>query len=297
MKLKSQFLVKPGSRFKLSSFATEATGDVADSDAAEEIVKKHQKQLAGMQELLFASQKKAFLVVLQGMDTAGKDGTIRSIFSGVNPQGCSVAAFKVPTSLEARHDFLWRCHQQVPPRGMIGIFNRSHYEEVLSPKVHGTLSPKQVRRHLEDINAWEKTLTDNNVVILKFFLHISRDEQTKRLQARIDDPTKHWKLSLSDFQERQYWGDYMSAYEDIFRETSHKHAPWFVIPSDHKWFRNVAIARILVDAFESLDLEYPVPTFDPRGIDLSEESVKQVAKEATQRASPDAPPATARKTK
>ena len=295
MKLKSPYLVKPGHKVKLSSFSTNATDGVSDSDAADKILQEHQKQLSKLQELLFASQSKAFLIVLQGMDTAGKDGTIRSIFSGINPQGCVVSSFKVPTSLELRHDFLWRCHSQVPPRGMIGIFNRSHYEDVLSPRVHGILSEKQVKQRMESINEWEKILTDNDVVLLKFFLHISHEEQTSRLQARIDDPDKHWKLSLSDFQERQYWGDYMTAYEDIFRNTSHKHAPWFLIPADHKWFRNVAISAILLDALKGMKLEYPVPTFDPAGIDLKQESAKRVAKQATQRANPEAPAATSKK--
>ena len=287
MKLKSPYLVKPGSKVKLSSVATDARGDVADQDAAAQILKKNQKHLSQVQEKLYASQGKALLIVLQGMDTAGKDGTISSIFSGINPQGCNVASFKVPTSLEARHDFLWRCHREVPPRGMIGIFNRSHYEDVLSPRVHGVLSKKQVAGRLGDINAWEQTLTDNDVVVLKFFLHISHDEQTKRLQARIDDPSKHWKLSPSDFQERQYWADYLAAYEDIFTETSQKHAPWFVIPSDHKWFRNVAISTILVDALEGLKLDYPAPTFDPTGIDVKTEGQRRVAEEVKKRADPE----------
>src|SRR5579875_3692137 len=297
MKLKSPYLVKPHTKVKLSSLKTDSTGDFPDSEAAAHALEKHQEQLADLQELLFAAQTMAVLIVLQGIDTAGKDGTIRHIFSGINPQGCDVAAFKVPTSLEARHDFLGRCHEQVPARGMIGIFNRSHYEEVLSPRVHGKLSKKQVRQHLDDINAWEKTLTDNDVVILKFFLHISHDEQTKRLQARIDAPSKHWKLSEADFQERVYWNDYMAAYEDIFQHTSQKHAPWFLIPSDHKWYRNVAISGLLVDALENLKLKYPEPTFDPSGIDLKAEPPKRAAKQARERANPDAPSPTSQQTR
>ena len=289
MKLKSPYLVKPNTKVKLSSIKTDSTGSFEDSTAAAPVLEEHRRKLAELQELFFASQAKAFLIVLQGMDTAGKDGTISHIFSGVNPQGCDVAAFKVPTSLEARHDFLWRCHEQVPPRGMIGIFNRSHYEDVLSPRVHGHMSRKQAHQHLEDINAWEKILTDNNVVILKFFLHISHAEQTRRLQARIDDPAKHWKISLSDFQERQYWSEYMAAYEDIFTLTSTKHAPWLLIPSDHKWFRNVTISGLLVETLKSLKLKLPAPTFDPTGINLAAESPKAVAKQATQRANPSAP--------
>ena len=297
MKLKSPFLVKPGTKVKLSALKTDTTGDFADSETAAAALEKHREQLADLQELLFAAQTKAVLIVLQGMDTAGKDGTIRHIFSGINPQGCDVAAFKVPTSLEARHDFLWRCHEQVPPRGMIGIFNRSHYEDVLSPRVHGKLSKKQVAERLDDINAWEAMLANNNTVILKFFLHISRGEQTRRLQARVEDPDKHWKLSLSDFEERQYWPDYMAAYEEIFREPSTKEAPWFLIPADHKWFRNVAISGLLVDALKSLKLKFPTPTFDPSGIDLATESPKKAARKAEQRANPDSPAATSQKTR
>ncbi len=287
MKLRSPYLVKPGSKVRLNKWPTDETGGVQDSDAADALLAKYQKQLDELQEVLYASQSKALLVVLQGMDTAGKDGTIRHIFSGINPQGCQVAAFKVPTALEARHDFLWRCHAEVPPRGMIGIFIRSHYEDVLWPRVHGKLSAKEVQRHLEDINAWEKTLTDNDVVILKFFLHISHAEQTRRLQARIDTPDKHWKLSPADFAERQYWGAYMDAYEEIFETTSHRHAPWFIIPADHKWYRNVPISALLVETMREMRLKYPAPSFDPSGIDLTQDTAKSVAKKTAKRADPE----------
>ncbi len=286
MKSKSPYLVKPGAGVKLSQLSTEETGELKDSKAAEHLLKEDRKKLDELQELFYASQAKALLLVLQGMDTAGKDGTIRHIFDGINPQGCQVASFKVPTALEARHDFLWRCQGEMPPRGMIGVFNRSHYEDVLSPRVHGHLSVKQARRHMDDINAWEKTLADNDVVILKFFLHISHEEQTRRLQARIDTPDKHWKLSPSDFAERQYWGDYMDAYEDIFERTSHKHAPWFIIPADHKWYRDVAISALLVEAMEGLKLKYPAATFDPTGLDLSKTDPGVVASKAAARARP-----------
>ncbi len=288
MKLKSPYLVKPDAKVKLADLPTDATGSYKDSDAAEPMLADHRKQLAALQELLYASEAKALLIVLQGMDTAGKDGTIRHIFSGINPQGCQVASFKVPTPLEARHDFLWRCEAQVPPRGMIGIFNRSHYEDVLSPQIHGHLSAKTSKRHLDDINSWERTLVDNDVAILKFFLHISHNEQTRRLQARIDDPSKHWKLSPSDFAERPFWDDYMRIYEQILRETSTKHAPWFVIPADHKWFRNVAISALLVEALESLKLKVPAPAFDPTGLQLADQSPKETAAEVRQRSSPAA---------
>lgn len=284
MKLKSPYLVKPGEKLKLSSLKTNSTGDFAHNDDAEDALADDLKQLDELQQLLYASQDKAVLVVLQGMDTAGKDGTIRHIFSGINPEGCQVASFKVPTTLERRHDFLWRCQVQMPPRGIIGIFNRSHYEEVLSPRVHGLIPKKTVAKYLEDINAWEKTLADNNVLILKFFLHISRKEQTERLQARIDDPSKHWKMAASDFEERPFWPDYMKAYEDILRETSHKHAPWFVVPSDHKWYRNVVISGVLRQALEGLKMRYPAPTFDPSGMQLADESAKDAARDVKARA-------------
>ena len=279
MRRKSPYLVKPESKVRLVDLSTDSTGDLNHKAAAESLLKDHRKRLEALQELLYASQAKALLIVLQGMDTAGKDGTIRHIFSGINPQGCSVASFKVPTALEARHDFLWRCQLQVPPRGMIGIFNRSHYEDVLSPRVHGKLSPKQAREHMDDINAWERTLANNDVVILKFFLHISHAEQTERLQARIDTPDKHWKLSPSDFEERPYWADYMEAYEEIFERTSHKHAPWFIIPADHKWYRDVAISNILLETLGDLQLQYPPATFDPSGLHLNESSATKIADE------------------
>lgn len=278
MKLRTPYLIRPHSKVQLSRLSTAEHGDCPTEDAAHDRFASHREQLDKLQDLFYAAQAKALLIVLQGMDTAGKDGTIRHIFSGVNPQGCQVASFKVPTPIEARHDFLWRCHQQVPPRGMIGIFNRSHYEDVLSPWVHGAIDKKTLRARLDDINEWEQTLADSDVVILKFFLHISREEQTARLQARIDEPDKHWKLSPSDFSERRFWPKYMDAYETILRHTSHKHAPWFVIPADHKWYRNLAISGILVEVMQSLKLKYPKPAFDPSGIDLKKESVDAAAK-------------------
>jgi len=279
MKLKSPYLVKPHTKVRLANLPTEEEGDFSDKAAMDAASAAHNKKLDDLQELLYASQSKALLIVLQGMDTAGKDGTIQHIFSGVNPQGCQVASFKVPTQLEQRHDFLWRCHAQVPPRGMIGIFNRSHYEDVLSPWVHKHISAKEAARHMDEINDFERMLSDNDVVILKFFLHISREEQTRRLQERIDEKKKHWKLSPADFEERQFWPDYMRVYETILSNTSKKYAPWFVIPADHKPYRNVAIAGILVEAMERMKLQYPKPTFDPSGIKLEDETPQEAAKE------------------
>lgn len=284
MKIKSEFLIKPHQKVRLARIATDEHPGVEDEKAADAVVATHRKKLDDLQEVFYASQAKALLIVLQGMDTAGKDGTIRHIFSGVNPQGCQVSSFKVPTPLEQRHDFLWRCEAQTPPRGIIGIFNRSHYEDVLSPRVHGKIDAEEAHQRMEDINRWEKTLTDNGVVILKFFLHISHEEQTRRLQERVDDPNKHWKLSEADFAERVFWPKYQEAYEDILERTSHKHAPWFVIPSDHKWFRNMAISEILVDALEKMKLKFPAPTFDPTGIDVEGKPPVKVLKKIEKRA-------------
>jgi PPK2 family polyphosphate:nucleotide phosphotransferase len=276
MNLRSPFRIERGSKVRLGKIPSNSHAGLRDRAAADLLVAKHSGQLEKLQEIFYASQAKALLIVLQGMDTAGKDGTIRHIFSGINPQGCDVASFKVPTPLEARHHFLWRCQVQVPPRGMIGIFNRSHYEDVLSPRVHGLIDGDVVKR--------EQSLADEGVVILKFYLHISHAEQTERLQARIDVADKRWKLSAADFEERVYWPKYMAAYEDILEQTSRKCAPWFVIPSDHKWYRNAAISKILLEAMKGMKLEYPKPSFDPEGIDLNKESPGKVAKQAKARA-------------
>ncbi|MBB5343614.1 PPK2 family polyphosphate kinase [Tunturibacter empetritectus] len=268
MKIKSTHLIKPNAHVRLAKKSTSDTGNYKSEEAAAAALVKHRTQLAALQDVFYASQTKALLIVLQGMDTAGKDGTISHIFSGINPQGCDVAAFKVPTPLEARHDFLWRAHAQVPPRGMINIFNRSHYEDVLSPRVHKLITDKVMRRRLDDINQFESMLFDNDVLILKFYLHISRDEQTRRLQSRIDDKQKHWKLSEADLHERKFWPQYIDAYDRILSTTSPKLAPWFVIPADHKWYRNIAISTILVDALQSLKLKFPDPTLDASTIKL-----------------------------
>jgi PPK2 family polyphosphate:nucleotide phosphotransferase len=268
MKFKSPYLVKPHTKVRLAKISSSDTGIFKSEEAAKNVLINHRAALDNLQDVFYASQAKALLVVLQGMDTAGKDGAISHIFSGINPQGCDVAAFKVPTALEARHDFLWRVHAKVPPRGMIGIFNRSHYEDVLSPRVHKLISSEVARQRLEDINAFENFLAGNDVLILKFYLHISKDEQTRRLQARLDNKKKHWKLSDADIHERQFWPRYMDAYNDILSTTSRKHAPWFVIPSDNKWYRNIAISAVIVDLMQSLNLKYPKPTVDASAIKL-----------------------------
>ena len=215
------------------------------------------QRLDELQELLYAEKKHALLVVLQGMDTAGKDGTIRHVMSGVNPTGCSVTSFKVPNSEELAHDFLWRVHKAVPSKGLIGIFNRSHYEDVLVVRVH-KLVPKNVwKARYDEINRFERNLAENDVKILKFFLHISKEEQKKRIEARMDDPRKKWKLSKADEKERKLWDDYMVAYEAALSRCTTEYAPWFIIPSDHKWFRNLAVSQIIMETLEDFDMHYP----------------------------------------
>jgi PPK2 family polyphosphate:nucleotide phosphotransferase len=264
MKISSPFVIKPHQKVRLSRERTSAPSHFPDKTQSDAVLAKHRAQLEALQEVFYASQQKALLIVLQGIDTAGKDGAIRHIFSGINPQGCDVASFKTPTPVELAHDFLWRVHAQVPQRGMIGIFNRSHYEDVLLPHVHKLIDRKTVHARLDDINEFESSLADSNIVILKFFLHISKDEQARRLQARLDDKNKQWKISDADFKERAYWKQYREAYETILSKTSQAHAPWFVIPSDNKTYRNVAISEILVEVLQGLKLKYPKPHFDPK---------------------------------
>ena len=267
--MQSTHRIEPGSKVRLRKIPTASTGRFRDSEAAADALEDHRHQLTKLQEVLYAGAEHAVLIVLQGMDTAGKDGTISHIFSGINPQGCDVTPFKVPTPLEAKHDFLWRAHAAVPPLGKIGIFNRSHYEDVLSPLVHGLISEKTAHRHMEQILSFEQMLVQNNVTILKFFLHISAEQQEQRLQERIDTPDKHWKLSAGDFAERKFWPQYQAAYQNVIERTSVKSAPWFVIPSDHKWYRNVAISGVLVDTLKGLKLQYPKPTVDPSTLKLT----------------------------
>ena len=265
---KNPHLVEPDTKVKLSDYDADATGKYKNKAQAEARLDAHRRRLFELQELLYAEDKRALLVVLQGMDGAGKDGTIRHIFTGVNPQGCQVTSFKVPSEEESQHDFLWRVHRAAPRRGMIGIFNRSHYEDVLVVRVHQKLSQNEVERRFEHINNFESELADNKTHILKFFLHISQDEQKKRLQARLDHPRKYWKVSPSDLTERQYWDDYLQAYEDALSHCSTRHAPWYIIPSDHKWYRNVAISEILLEVMEAFNMKYPKPKFDIKKMKL-----------------------------
>ncbi|CEK14329.1 PPK2 family polyphosphate kinase [Chthonomonas calidirosea] len=213
-------------------------------------------ELAELQELLYAASTHAVLIVLQGIDTAGKDGTIRHVFSSVSPQSCRVASFKVPTPEEAAHDFLWRIHKQTPAKGSMVIFNRSHYEDVLVVRVHKLVPETVWRARYEQINAFEQLLATNGTLILKFLLHISKEEQEQRLREREKDPTKAWKLSVADWKERELWDDYQKAFEDALNHCATPFAPWYVVPSNHKWFRNLAIAEILVETLRPLRQEW-----------------------------------------
>lgn len=230
-------------------------------DAAREI-EHYRDRLCALQEMLYVERRRSLLICLQGLDTAGKDGTIKHFLAAMNPQGCTVTQFRAPSPREAAHDFLWRVHRATPARGEVAIFNRSHYEDVLIVRVHNSVPKSVWSLRYERINAFEQGLVDNETQILKFFLHISSAEQLSRLKARLDDPTKQWKISESDYQERKFWGDYMKAYEEMLSRCSTEHAPWFVIPSNHKWFRNLAVARIVVERLEQLNMSYPTPRVD-----------------------------------
>ena len=264
--LNKELLVKPGTRVKLSAVDPEDTAGVKDKEEALKVVERNRLKLEEMQTLLAAENKRSLLIVLQGMDASGKDGTIRHVMNGINPQGCEVTSFKVPNAEDLDHDFLWRIHKAVPPKGDIGIFNRSHYEDVLVVRVH-SLVPRDVwSERYKQINRFEQILSENHVKILKFFLHISKEEQKKRLRERLADPAKNWKMSLQDLKERELWSDYMEAYEDVLTECSTERAPWFIIPADNKWFRNLAVSQIIIEALESLDMKYPTLSFDPSKI-------------------------------
>ena len=257
--------VAPDEKFRLDDFDP-ADKDVAPGDKAETAEKQDEleQRLGELQDLFFADHSRAMLVVLQGMDTSGKDGTVRHVMHGVSPLGVRAIPFKKPTTLELDHDFLWRAHAQTPGKGEIVFFNRSHYEDVLIVRVHGWIDEKECRRRYEQINDFEKMLVENGTIVLKFFLHISKDEQAKRLRARVDDPTKRWKFQLGDLDERKLWDEYLQAYEAAISHTSTKHAPWIVVPADHKWVRNYVVAKTLVETLKSLDMQYPEP--DLKGV-------------------------------
>lgn len=238
-------------------------GDEAAADAAADRLRD---ELSDLQARLYAEEKHKVLIVLQAMDTGGKDGAIRKIFTGVNPQGVDVARFAAPTTNELARDFLWRVHQKVPTKGKIVVFNRSHYEDVLVVRVNELVPKKVWKRRYAHLRHFEQMLADEGTLILKFYLHIDADEQRERLQARLDEPEKHWKFDTHDLEQRKKWKDYMRAYRDAIVETHRKDAPWFVIPSNRKWFRDYAMLRIIVDALKHLDPQFPKPDFDPSAI-------------------------------
>lgn len=264
------YRVSEGKNFRLSKFDPADTGALGEEDkaGAKETLRQGVEALSELQSMLYAQNKWAVLLVFQAMDAAGKDGTIKYVMSGVNPQGCQVYSFKAPSHEELDHDFLWRCMKALPERGRIGIFNRSYYEETLVVRVHPELlaqqplPPSLVTKRIwderfEDIRNVERYLTRNGIAVCKFFLHVSRDEQKKRFLQRLDDPEKHWKFSAGDVVERRYWDDYMDAYEDVIRQTARSHAPWYVVPADNKWFTRVVVASAVIDKLYSLGLHYP----------------------------------------
>lgn len=273
-----RFRVTDGDDFKLKRFDPGDTCGLAlDKNGASELLQTGVKRLRDLQERLFAEKRWSVLIVLQAIDTAGKDGTIEHVMSGVNPQGCEVTSFKAPSSLELRHDFLWRTTCALPERGEIGIFNRSYYEEVLVVRVHEELlrkqglPPKLIGKHVwrdrfESIRDFEKHLARNGTVVLKFFLNLSKDEQRRRFLSRIDEPDKHWKFDAGDLAERRHWDDYQDAYQDAIAETATKHAPWHVVPADNKWFTRLIVAATIVDRLEKLDPQFPVVDDEARKV-------------------------------
>ncbi|SPE26512.1 Polyphosphate:AMP phosphotransferase [Candidatus Sulfopaludibacter sp. SbA3] len=263
--LARELIVTPDSKAKLSDIDPADTHGVNKAMGRERL-ERNCERLSVMQYLLYAEARRSLLVVLQGIDAGGKDGTIKHVMSGMNPQGVSVNAFKVPEGAEKRHDYLWRVHQAVPEYGKIGIFNRSHYEDVLVVRVHG-LAPKSVwSKRYDQINDFERMLADNDVRIVKFLLYISKEEQAKRFRERLEDKSKNWKFSMADIKEREYWDQYMEAYEEMLRRCSTEKAPWYVIPANRKWFRNLAVSEIVLHTLEGMDLKFPKATVDLSGI-------------------------------
>ena len=254
------YIVPPNTRIRLADHDPSDSRLFSDGKTAGKArLNEMNKQLEALQELLYAERKQKVLIVLQGMDTSGKDGTIRHVFEGVNPQGVKVAPFGKPTEEELAHDYLWRIHQRTPRSGQITIFNRSHYEDVLVVKVHELAPLERVNRRYDHIVAFEKMLADEGTVIRKFFLHISKEEQRDRLQERIDVPEKNWKFNPGDVKERAFWDDYTAAYEEVLSRTSTQNAPWYIVPADRKWYRNLVVASVLLETLRSLDMKYPPP--------------------------------------
>lgn len=262
MDYRKKFVIKPGHQLRLADIDARATPGQASQTESAEIVEFYRHKLGEMQTLLYAEDKRALLIVLQAMDAGGKDGTISHVMRSLNPMGVSAVRFESPTPEEAAHDFLWRIHKRVPRRGQIGVFNRSHYEDVLVARVHGLIDKKTCKARYRQICDFEDELTANGTRILKFFLHISNAEQLARFAQRLEDPQRNWKISESDYTERAYWDDYMEAYQDAIGATSTKRAPWFVIPANHKWFRNIAVSQIIAETMAGFGMKYPEPRVD-----------------------------------
>ena len=267
-KLEKSYRVDDGKHFRLKEFDPADTGHWDSVEEAKEQLQKDIKRMEELQDKLYAQDRWSVLLIFQAMDAAGKDGTIKHVMSGVNPEGCQVHSFKAPSQAELQHDFLWRTTQALPERGHIGIFNRSYYEEVLVVRVHPPVLESQLvppslitkdiwKERFEDINCFERHMGRNGTVIRKFFLHLSKKEQKRRFLARLDEPEKHWKFSAADIQERECWEDYQEAYEDMIRHTATKDAPWYVVPADNKWFTHLVVAAAIVQTLEELDLCYP----------------------------------------
>lgn len=267
-RIAGEYRITKGKKFRLKHCDPNDTGDIKSKEEAEKLLERGADLLCDMQAKLYAQDKWALLIIFQAMDAAGKDGAIKHVMSGINPQGCDVTPFKVPSAEELDHDYLWRAHKALPERGKIGIFNRSYYEEVLVVRVHrGLLQPERLPEKLlhkgiweqryKEINHFERYLTDNGVVIRKFFLHLSKEEQKKRFLSRLDDPLKNWKFSMADIKERGYWEQYQKAYEEMIQGTASKEAPWYVVPADNKWFTRLVVSAAIVETLESLNLQYP----------------------------------------
>jgi PPK2 family polyphosphate:nucleotide phosphotransferase len=278
--LASAYRIMNGAKFRLKDFAPGDTDGVKSKEHAQVMLEESTKKLCDMQEKLYAQNQWALLVIFQAMDAAGKDGAIKHVMSGVNPQGCEVYAFKAPGPEELSHEYLWRAHKQVPARGKIGIFNRSYYEEVLVVRVHEDILknqriPQQLtaksiwEQRYKDMNAFEKYLTRNGIVVLKFFLHLSRQEQKKRFLERLEDSTKNWKFSMADVKERGYWHHYMAAYEEMIQNTATENAPWYVVPADNKWYTRLVVASAVIETLKKLDLQFP---------DVDDEKKKELRK-------------------
>jgi PPK2 family polyphosphate:nucleotide phosphotransferase len=257
-----ELMAAPGKKVKLAHWDPEDTLGWQKGHKTNASLGKAIEKLDKLQYLLYAEHKRALLVVLQGRDAAGKDGTIRHVMTGVNPQGCHVTSFKKPSPEEASHDYLWRIHHALPEYGDIGIFNRSVYEDVLVVRVHNMVPKELWSKRYGQINEFEEILHENRIKIIKFFLHISKDEQRERFQQRIDDPDRRWKISQADFDERKFWDDYTKAYEDALTKCNTPHAPWFIIPANKKWFRNLAVSHIIVETMESMNMKFPPPSID-----------------------------------